>query len=290
MSAASHQAVQRRNVRAASLKGTLGLIIGILLVLVLAALFVHLSDEVVERDYSGFDTSVALAIHGTATTLQTDIMLQVTNFGAFYLGALALLSLIIGAIHVVRTQRDQHMSVRVAVIEALAPAVAAGGALLLDVIVKDIVGRQRPAIFPPIVHDTGFSFPSGHTIVAVAFYGMCAYLLARSVPWWGRVLLTLAAIAMIGAVAYSRVYLGAHYPTDVIGSFILGSAWLLTLMLTLAQVEMHLRRAHVAHKNAEIAVTTPPQTESDLPGPTHNPPSVQYTPPVAQPTDLSAGG
>jgi membrane-associated phospholipid phosphatase len=289
MSVASHQAVKQRNVRAASLKGSLGLVIGILLVIELAVIFVRYSDEVVEREYSGFDTTVALAVHSTATTLQTDIMLQVTNFGTYYLAALVILTLIIGAVRVWRVQRDQHMAPTVAIIEALAPAVAGGGALVLDLIVKQIVGRQRPAIFPPIVHDTGYSFPSGHTIVSVAFYGMCAYLLARSAPAWGRVLLTLAASVMIGAVAYSRVYLGAHYPTDVIGSFILGLAWLLTLLLTLTQVEMHLRRAHVAQKNADIAATAPPDAAQAMPTPTHNPSSVQYVPPDAAGSE-SAGG
>jgi membrane-associated phospholipid phosphatase len=283
MSVASHTAAKRRNVRAASVKGSLGLIIGILLVIALAVIFVHYSDEVVEREYSGFDTSVALAVHSTTTPLQTDIMLQVTNFGTYYLAVLVLVTLIIGAIHIWRTQRDQHQALAVAVIEALTPTVTAGGAVVLDLIVKQIVGRQRPAIFPPIVHDAGFSFPSGHTIAAVAFYGMCAYLIARSAPWWGRILLTLAAIVMIGAVAYSRVYLGAHYPTDVIGSFILGSAWLLAVLLTFAQVEMHLRRAHVAQKSAEIAASAPSAPDDELPSPTHNPPSVQFMPPPESP-------
>ena len=105
------------------------------------------------------------------------------------------------------------------------------GAWLTSDTVKDLTHRARPPAAQAIGHWTGFAFPSGHTTKATAVYGMLAALLASATPRWGRkVTLWTAAAVVAGLVGLSRLYLGAHWLTDVLGALALGAAWLFTLL------------------------------------------------------------
>ncbi len=260
-----HPAAERRHERAAAATGSLGLIIGILIVIALALVFVKFSDEVVEQDYRGFDQTVALTIHATTSPTQTAIMLQVTNLGQYYLIGFAVITLIVGAVLLWRARHDPRYSFKVALVNGAAPLVALGGAAALSFVIKEIVGRQRPHLFPPLAAESGYSFPSGHALTSIAFYGMCAFLIARLLPAWSKAGVTLLAAIIVGAISYSRVYLGVHYPTDVIGSLIIGAAWLLALMLTVTTVEDHVRLAHAVKQQANMkqegTPTPPPMLE-----------------------------
>lgn len=108
---------------------------------------------------------------------------------------------------------------------AAALAFSAGGAGLLDKAVKVLVARPRPP--SPLHLETGYSFPSGHVMVAVGFYGMCAWLvlgsgLSRRVKAWA----VAAAVLVTVLVGVSRVYLGVHWLSDVLGAYAAGTAWL----------------------------------------------------------------
>lgn len=241
--AAPQQAARNQHAQAAVRNVSLSLLLGILAVLALAIVFVKLTDEVTDGPIT-LDRTVALAVHSTASPTQTSLMLILTNFGQIYLIGLVVVSLIIGAIIVFRARRDKEYGLPVAIMDMVAPTVALAGALGLAELIKLLVGRMRPHIFPPLTHESGFSFPSGHTIASLTFYGMCAFLLARPLHRWARLGVVLAAAVVIGTVAYSRIYLGVHYPTDVLGSFILGAAWLLSVILTLTTLEHHLAAMH----------------------------------------------
>ncbi len=256
--ASLHQA--RRNVQAAIGKGSSGIILGIIAILLLSLLFIKLTDDVIEHEHMGFDRSVALWIHGGATPTQTAIMLLVTELGKNFLYVFAALSLLIGAYVAWRARRSQQAGMAVAILDTIAPTVATIGAAGLSFAIKGIVGRTRPSLFPPLTGESGPSFPSGHTLTAIAFYGMCAFLLARPLHGWTRVGVVTLAVIISGAVAYSRVYLGVHYPTDVLGSFIIGAAWLIILTITLDAVEKHLKGAHIIAQNADATAPATPAT------------------------------
>ena len=266
---------RQQHYRAAASSISLGVLVGIVAVIVLGILFVHLANEVVENEFFQFDKTVSLAFHATASGQETDIMRVVTDFGSPYLLALTLLSLIIGGITVWQSRRYQHSGIVVALIDMFAPTFALGGALVLMEVVKLIVNRPRPngIFFPPLVSESGPSFPSGHAISSVAFYGMCAFLLARPAKPWLKAIIVAIAIAIIGAIAYSRVYLGVHYPTDILGSVLLGSAWLLSVIIAIQVTENHLRGAH-ALRDAEgeaqqspLPASSPPAIAPTMPMP-----------------------
>ena len=101
----------------------------------------------------------------------------------------------------------------------------AGGGILNQVL-KRIFERVRPDIFP-VIAESGYSFPSGHAMGAICFYGILAYfaglgLKNRTMRW----LLMAAAGAYILLIGLSRVYLGVHYPTDILAGYTAGATWL----------------------------------------------------------------
>jgi membrane-associated phospholipid phosphatase len=108
---------------------------------------------------------------------------------------------------------------------ALVISVAGGG--LLNKTLKYVFHRPRPHFDDPILTLTSYSFPSGHTMLATVLYGVvAAYLVARTEDWWKRALIILSAGLLIVLVGFSRIYLGAHYLSDVMGALAEGLAWL----------------------------------------------------------------
>lgn len=106
-------------------------------------------------------------------------------------------------------------------------ALSIGIAEFISFMLKNAVNRHRPPEFINLVHESTASFPSGHTIAAVAFYGFLAYFFYKNVgnKFWRNISILLCGIIILLA-GFTRIYLGAHWPSDVIASYILGGAWL----------------------------------------------------------------
>lgn len=104
---------------------------------------------------------------------------------------------------------------------------AVPGGMMVNVLLKYIFQRARPSFDEPLVQLATYSFPSGHTSGATLFYGvLAAYLVMHWHGAFARLLILVGAGAMIALVAYSRVYLGAHYLSDVLAGAAVGCAWL----------------------------------------------------------------
>jgi undecaprenyl-diphosphatase len=120
--------------------------------------------------------------------------------------------------------------------EAAAVVIALGGAMLISDITKTLTARARP----PVEHlqaVTGSSFPSGHATQASAFWlSLVLALRATRVTSFARRVAGVFAATLVLGVAWSRVYLGVHYPSDVVAGVILGSGWALWVRRCLSGV------------------------------------------------------
>lgn len=101
------------------------------------------------------------------------------------------------------------------------------GGMLVNVLMKQAFQRTRPIFDHPFVNLTSYSFPSGHTAASTLLYGLLAALIiSKTVSWSWRVGTVLLAFAIVSVVAFSRLYLGAHYLSDVLAALAEGLAWL----------------------------------------------------------------
>jgi membrane-associated phospholipid phosphatase len=118
------------------------------------------------------------------------------------------------------------------------------GGILLNRILKYAFQRPRPHFVDPILSLTSYSFPSGHTMTATVLFGvLAAYFAAATSDPRYRALIFLSAALLILLVAFSRIYLGAHYLGDVLGAIAEGTAW---LALCLTAVHSIWRQRNVA--------------------------------------------
>ena len=108
-------------------------------------------------------------------------------------------------------------------------AVTAIGSSLLNEAIKTAVGRTRPVLVNPIATATGKSFPSGHTQAAIVGYGILLLVFMPIVARRWRPVVLAAATLMVLLIGFSRIALGVHFLSDVIGGLVIGAAWLLAM-------------------------------------------------------------
>ena len=109
-------------------------------------------------------------------------------------------------------------------------AVAAAGAEIIGQFLKVVIRRKRPAPFFGLTEPFATSFPSTHAMVSICFYGgLAAILSANSPSLLVKAGLWIAAVIFSLAIGFSRVYLGVHYPSDVVGGYAAAVAWVFCL-------------------------------------------------------------
>jgi undecaprenyl-diphosphatase len=182
------------------------------------ALFAWLSDGVFEGNLQQFDSHTRMMVHEFSAPQLTRLMQALTFLGS--IGFLFVLFLVIVAIFFVAGWKRA----------AIWLAVAVGGSVVLDVSLKLAFHRARPAPFFGTAPQT-FSFPSGHALSSLCFYGALAGLCcARIQSRVARVLIWVASSLLVAGIGLSRIYLGVHYPTDVIAGYLAGAIWVSTLL------------------------------------------------------------
>lgn len=127
---------------------------------------------------------------------------------------------------------------------ALAFPAAIAGSAALNTGIKYLFLRQRPSFEHALVHETSTSFPSGHAMNAMAAYGMLAYLVVLLVP--NRLACVASVVGLtivVLLVGFSRMYLGAHYFSDVVAGFTVGACWLAVLITALEVLRRRPREA-----------------------------------------------
>jgi len=180
------------------------------------ALFFAIAWNVSARSsLAALDVQVAMWLHAHAIPALTAIMLAVTQLHSTV--AMTVLSVVF-AVALARLRERYWI---------LTLACSVGGAMLLNLLLKQAYERARPHFDDPLVTLGTYSFPSGHTTAAVAFYGvLAAFLVSRFYDRRLRAAIATGAIAMIALVAFSRMYLGAHYLSDVLAALCSSTAWL----------------------------------------------------------------
>jgi len=110
--------------------------------------------------------------------------------------------------------------------ELILLVVSVGGVAVLNEGLKMIYQRERPTLHR-IIEETGFSFPSGHSMASFTLYAMLTYLLWRHIrSGRGRTIVLVVAAVVILMIGMSRIYLGVHYPSDVLGGYLISACWI----------------------------------------------------------------
>ncbi|NQX64154.1 phosphatase PAP2 family protein [Paenibacillus qinlingensis] len=122
--------------------------------------------------------------------------------------------------------------------ETLVLFVGVLGAWLLNSGLKDLIKRDRPSAEHWLVEVDSFSFPSGHAMVSILFYGLLAYLLWVNVrhTWRAAWLIPPVAVLVIMCIGLSRIYLGVHYPSDVLAGYMAGGLGLMGCMYAIRTI------------------------------------------------------
>ncbi|WP_395389679.1 phosphatase PAP2 family protein [Clavibacter michiganensis] len=209
------------------------LLVGLALAFGLSAIAAQVYDNVTDADgVAGLDKPLLAFMIGIRTPWLNDAATAYTDVaGVVIMPIIAVVTMLFLAV------RRRSWTPIILVVAA------GGGSLLLTIAGKDLIGRARPDLadaVPP--YETSPSFPSGHTLNAVAIAGILAYLLLlRQHRRVTRVLSIAVAVVFAVTIGISRVYLGHHWFTDVLAAFFLSGAWL-AVVITAHRLYLTARR------------------------------------------------
>ncbi len=134
--------------------------------------------------------------------------------------------------------------------------IAVGGGALLTILLKHLFSRERPSINEAI-DAVGYSFPSGHSMGSLIFYGFLVYLIIRSSNReWLRWVSFAGLSLLVLLIGTSRIYLSAHYPSDVAAGYIAGMIWLVLSLMALEWIQWN-QKSRVPAVNALRKILTP---------------------------------
>lgn len=208
------------------LPSALWLAIGAAIALTSAVAFIVLADVVAVDATRALDVAVLQWLSAHRSPLLTSFFLAATLLGSWPFVTAATLALSIAG--VLRGQRRPAAALALAVI----------GIPALVVLLKPLYARPRPDMVVHLDAVDSASFPSGHSIAAAIFFGTLALIAARGAAHdTARVLIVAGASLAIIAVGLSRMYLGVHYPSDVLGGVLVGTTWSLLVLLALRLTE-----------------------------------------------------
>jgi len=177
-------------------------------------LFSWLADEVLRKHTDRFDDTVRSVVHDFASPGLTALMRFVTNLGDWQVIMTATLCLFA---YLWYRRDNTHI---------LVALVTMSGAGILDASLKLAFHRTRPDPFF-IPKPSTYSFPSGHALISLCFYGLVAGTLSHDMPEkWQRVLTWSIASLLVAMIGLSRVYLGVHWPSDVIAGYAAALIWM----------------------------------------------------------------
>ncbi|MEP6946124.1 MAG: phosphatase PAP2 family protein [Acidobacteriota bacterium] len=190
------------------------LLIGLAVAGSLLTLLRWMASEVFEGDTNAFDQAVRNGIHSASSPALTSFFIGVSFIGS----PVFLITLGVVAVIAFAYLGKKRGSILIVITMA--------GEIVLDVGLKGIYARARPEPFFNYALPQSFSFPSGHALGSLCFYGIVAWIIAtRTTSLAIRWTAPSTAALLILLVGVSRIYLGVHYPTDVLAGFTAGAVW-----------------------------------------------------------------
>lgn len=182
--------------------------------------FAWLADEVLEGDTEAFDKTVRGFVHGFAGETVTALMNFVT-----ILGSTLFLSIIFVCILIIFLCKNWKRA-------AVLLTTTMTGAIILNFVLKVSFARLRPDPFFETPLPDSYSFPSGHALFAACFYGALAWLFAARIMSPAlQFLVCSSAVLFVFLIGLSRIYLGVHYPSDVLAGYAAAVVWVSTVIL-----------------------------------------------------------
>ncbi|HYV00646.1 MAG TPA: phosphatase PAP2 family protein [Pyrinomonadaceae bacterium] len=199
-------------------KGFLGLhlVAGLIIFIAMSLTLGEISEDISNREpLTLTDAQFSTWLHSHTQPLLTSAMFVVTSLGSsVFVSCIA----VVFGLYLIWRRRFYWLAAFVSSVY---------GGMLLNKILKYLFQRPRPHFDDPLLSLTSYSFPSGHTMTATVVYGvLAAYLFSTTHDWRRRVVIFFVASFLILLVGFSRIYLGAHYLSDVLGAMAEGLAWL----------------------------------------------------------------
>jgi undecaprenyl-diphosphatase len=196
----------------AALLVSLGVAIGTIV------LFAWIANEMGECDTVRFDDNVRSFVHSFASPAMTRFM-----FAMSWIGATGMMIILAAAVVLFLMKKWNRALGWLLVTMA--------GATMLEITLKQVFHRARPvAFFGHLPHS--YSFPSGHSLFSFCFYGvMAGFINARVRSTWVRIVVWTIAATMAALIGISRIYLGVHYPSDVVAGYLAGAIWVSTMIM-----------------------------------------------------------
>lgn len=157
------------------------------------------------------DKTILLFLNGSHFPFLDELFLSLTYLGSIEFVSVA--TVCFGLVLLIKKKKQ----------ELLLLVASVFGSSTLILFLKDLIGRIRPADALAVYSETSFSFPSGHTSISVVFYGVTAYIFAQKfTDTKTRANILFGWIFFMAMIGFSRMYLGVHYASDVIGGYLIG--------------------------------------------------------------------
>ncbi|MBD2259747.1 phosphatase PAP2 family protein [Pseudanabaena sp. FACHB-2040] len=173
----------------------------------------QLADEVLEQEAFAFDTTILLWINQISNPVLDRVMLSITQ-----LGNPTIATTVTVVSFLVLWLRHYRLEAKMFAINCLGGATLSTG-------LKLAFSKVRPQLWPQLIQETTYSFPSGHALGSIVLYGFLAYLLAQHYRQYVKLIYSLTTVLIV-AIGLSRLYLGVHWPTDVIAGYGIGFLWI----------------------------------------------------------------
>lgn len=194
-------------------------------------IFVAIARMIFKYNKEDFDLSAFNFLSGFVSDLHSDVMLFFTFLGTHIFLIPANIILVAYFLFI---KKHRWYSIKIPVVALTS--------LLVMFSLKYLFRRSRP-LEPLLEHAKGYSFPSGHALMSVTFYGLLIYLAWRNIKnVWLRWLSVIGLILLILIIGLSRVYLRVHYASDVLAGYCIGFMWLTLSIWILNKIEKFSRK------------------------------------------------